>query len=130
MVWAAFSGAGKWTIAFIEGRQDALGYHNTLENYMMPFVYCFHGEKFTFQQDGASIHTANVTKEWFKSLDIDLLDWPARSPDLNPIEILRSVFARDVYRGCRQFHSQNDLHARIVASWKAIPQELLDGLYT
>jgi len=75
MVWAAFSGAGKWTIAFIEGRQDALGYHNTLENYMMPFVYCFHGEKFTFQQDGASIHTANVTKEWFKSLDIDLLDW-------------------------------------------------------
>jgi len=74
MVWAAFSGAGKSAIAFIEGRKDALGYCNTLENYMLPFVYCFHGENFAFQQDGVSIHTANLTKEWVESLDINRLD--------------------------------------------------------
>lgn len=37
-------------------------------------------------QDNASIHKAIATLELFKQLDIELLCWPANSPDLNPIE--------------------------------------------
>ena len=32
------------------------------------------------------IHTAKITKEWFKTNKIAIIDWPANSPDLNPIE--------------------------------------------
>ena len=37
-------------------------------------------------QDGAPAHTANSVKDYFRTNDIRLLDWCARSPDLNPIE--------------------------------------------
>jgi transposase len=39
-----------------------------------------------FMQDGASIHTACLIKDWLKEQSIEVLDWPPYSPDLNPIE--------------------------------------------
>ncbi len=37
-------------------------------------------------QDGASPHTTRVTKEAHEELGTQLMEWPASSPDLNPIE--------------------------------------------
>lgn len=42
-------------------------------------------------QDNASIHKAIATLELFKQLDLELLSWPANSPDLNPIENIWSL---------------------------------------
>ena len=38
------------------------------------------------QQDNAPIHTSRATKEWLRTNKIATIDWPANSPDLNPIE--------------------------------------------
>lgn len=37
-------------------------------------------------QDNASIHTAIKVREWFKEKRVNVIRWPACSPDLNPIE--------------------------------------------
>ncbi len=38
-----------------------------------------------FQQDLAPAHTAKSTKSWLNDHGVGVLDWPANSPDLNPI---------------------------------------------
>ncbi len=43
-------------------------------------------------QDGAKSHTASATLQFLQSKRVTLLEkWPPRSPDLNPIENLRSI---------------------------------------
>ena len=39
----------------------------------------------TFQQDKAPCHTAKRVEAWFKENNVNVRQWPARSPDLNPI---------------------------------------------
>lgn len=36
--------------------------------------------------DNASAHLANLEDEFLEGEDIYHMDWPARSPDMNPIE--------------------------------------------
>ncbi len=49
---------------------------------------------FLFQQDLAPAHTVKGTKSWFNDHDVTMLDWPANSPDLNPIWNLWDIFKR------------------------------------
>jgi len=47
-------------------------------------------ENFTFQQDGATVHTSNLVQDWIAEQDLyDIWNrdaWPPCSPDLSPIE--------------------------------------------
>jgi len=39
------------------------------------------------QQDHSSTHDSRVVKEWLlRQVEVQLLDWPPRAPDMNPIE--------------------------------------------
>ncbi|GBL89717.1 hypothetical protein AVEN_104661-1 [Araneus ventricosus] len=46
------------------------------------------GAEFLFMDDSARPHRANIVDECLQSEDITRMDWPAYSPDLNPIEHL------------------------------------------
>jgi len=40
----------------------------------------------SFQQHGEKIHTAGDTMAWFAGNNIQVIEWPPNSPNLNPIE--------------------------------------------
>lgn len=41
-----------------------------------------------FMQDNAPVHTARLVRDALEQIDINVIDWPPYSPDLNPIENL------------------------------------------
>ena len=45
----------------------------------------FHGSSVTFVHDNARPHSAAITRQFLETNNVTVLDWPANSPDLNPI---------------------------------------------
>ena len=103
-------------------------YIETLENYLLPFFDRFPEEKFIFQQDNASVHTSKKTKKWFEEQKIEVLEWPALSSDLNPVENIWGILAHRVYANRRQFNNRDELIAIIQKTWNEIEPELLSRL--
>ena len=128
MVWGAFAGRKKCELAVLNGKQNALIYKQTSEDYLLPFADQELGEIWVFQQNGASIHRAYAVQEWFNEEHIVVMDWPAKSPDLSPIENLWAILARKVYQNQRQFRDVDKLQKCVMDSWDAIDEDVLENL--
>ena len=129
MTWAVISSFGRLALVFVEGRMNSNAYLAMLEANLIPFLRKYRRIQFKFQQDNASIHVSSASKQWFIAKKIDLLDWPAKSPDLNIIENVWSILARDVYDNSRQFDSVSQLRTAIEEAWGRLSVERLKKLY-
>ncbi|KAI3357649.1 hypothetical protein L3Q82_016055 [Scortum barcoo] len=49
-------------------------------------------------QDNARPHVAGVCQQFLQDEGIDAMDWPARSPDLNPIEHIWDIMSRSIHQ--------------------------------
>ncbi|KMQ81987.1 hypothetical protein RF55_24576 [Lasius niger] len=128
MVWGAFSYNGTTDIAFLKGRQCSDDYQKMLEVQLLPFGKLLGGDEWIYQQDNCSIHVSNSTMQWFRQNQVTVMDWPALSPDLNPMENLWGILARDVYANGRQFATVQDLKLQIERSWFSLKPEFLQTL--
>ena len=51
---------------------------------------------FLFQHDNAPVHKVRSIQKWFVEIGVEELDWPAQSPNLNPIERLWDELERQL----------------------------------
>ena len=119
MVWGGMCQEGTTDLVTVAGTLTSQRYCDEI---IMPVVvpYIQGHNVAVFQQDNARPHTARHTQDVLRQNNIDVLDWPARSPDISPIEHLwdhlgRRIRERDDVTNVRQL--EDALHAE----WRRIP---------
>lgn len=85
------------------------------------------GEDFIFQQDNNPTHVSLTSLDRFITARVNLLDWPSRSPNLNPIENAWSMLSDIVYDG-RQYNSKEEIWAAIDRAVTFLNTERKDAL--
>ena len=87
MVWGCFSGIkGRGGLYFLPKNNTMRGdnYVDVLKDHLLTFWH-IHGCNI-FMHDGAPAHKSQKVKKFLADHNIDAMDWPGNSPDLNPIE--------------------------------------------
>lgn len=128
MVWGAFSLIGKLQLQWISTRMNSDKFIELLDFSLVTDAEHLMGKDYIFQQDNASIHKSKVTKTWLNERKINVLEWPSVSPDLNPIENLWGIIAREVYAKDRQYLTIESLKIAISEAWLNISPNTIINL--
>jgi transposase len=123
--WGGFSKRGKTSLFCFTNIMNAEFYVNILENHI-PEVQEIVGKRWRFQQDNDLKHTSRLAQSFLDKNVPELLDWPANSPDLNPIENLWNIVKRNVEK--REPKNQKELQCFMVEEWNSIPNSMLKNL--
>ncbi|GFW32236.1 transposable element Tcb2 transposase [Trichonephila clavipes] len=98
---------------------------------LLPYVRLFRGTvglQFLFMDDNAPCHHTVAAEQLLESEDIERMDRPARSPDLNPIEHLWDFLGRRLSARTLPPVSIRELQLALQDEWAAMPQQLIDTL--
>ena len=125
MVWGSMCWHGLGSLVKLEGRLDSTAYQQVLEEHMLTDAAALIGD-FVFQQDNAPIHTSWSTRQWLRQHDITLLDWPPKSPDVNPIENLWHELKTAANR--REPRTAAELWNSLQEAWQQIPASRVRNL--
>ncbi|GFX68258.1 transposable element Tcb2 transposase [Trichonephila clavipes] len=102
-----------------------------IDEVLLPHVRLFRGavgDKYVFMDDNATCHRTLAVQDCLDSEGIQRLVWPARSPDLNPIENVWDALGRQDAGRNYPVTNKNTLIRALTEEWYKLPQQLLDNV--
>ncbi|GFT83925.1 transposable element Tcb2 transposase [Trichonephila clavipes] len=103
-------------------------YRDVILEQHVPLLRGAMGAEFLFMDDNARLHRANIVEECLQSEDITRMDWPAYSPDLNPIEHVWDMLGRRIAAYQPPPTCLPELRRALLDEWCNIPQDKIDNL--
>ncbi|GFX43273.1 a disintegrin and metalloproteinase with thrombospondin motifs 1 [Trichonephila clavipes] len=129
MVWAGIMINGRTRLHVVaNGTMTGQRY---IDEVLLPHVRLFRGavgDKFVCMDDNATCHRTFAVQDCLDSEGIQRLVWPARSPDLNPIENVWDALGRQVAGRNYPPTNKNTLIRALTEEWDKLPQQLLDNV--
>lgn len=122
MVWAGISFRHKSAMIQVEQTMDGKKYRDDiLEPVAIPFGLESVGPGFIFQDDNATPHRCGLVNTFHdQNMEYVHMEWPSKSPDLNPIEQMWDQLGRAISRCSIQ--RLRDLAPTVISEWDSIPQ--------
>ncbi|KFM73161.1 Transposable element Tcb2 transposase, partial [Stegodyphus mimosarum] len=101
------------------------------EKVLLPHVRLFRGAigpDLIFMDDNARPHGTLAVKELLESEDITRMDWPAYSPNINPIEHVWDALGRRYAARLHSPENTQQLKQMMIEEWALLPQDMLHQL--
>jgi transposase len=134
MMWGCMLWEGPGFACKIDGKMDGDLYIKIMEDELKESLVYYNKqtEDVIFQQDNDPKHTCKKAKAWFKEQGFEVLQWPAQSPDLNPIEHLWHHLKRRLGEYETQPSGILELWERVQVEWDkidpAVCQKLIESM--
>lgn len=129
MVWGCFTQNMLGPLIEVEGKITGQKYLEILQETLPPFLESMSASSVhLFQDDNASVHRVNEVSQWKQQNSISSLEWPAQSPDLNPIEHLWDVLERRMHKRRNKPKNKEELMDALMEEWVKIEPEILKNL--
>ncbi len=128
MVWAGITARGKTPLVIVNGNLNAQVYiDQILRPVVVPFIANME-QGAVLQDDNARPHRARVVDTFLQQQQITRMDWPACSPDLNPIEHMWDQLGRAVRLRLTVHSTMADLRRFLLEEWDRIPMNNVQRL--
>ncbi len=105
---------------------NAKVYQNLLQQHAVPSLRSSPNQLAIFMQDNALCHTAKRVKQFLEAENIEIMKWPAQSPDLTPIENHWKNLGNKVM--AKKPTIVTELWKRLKEKWTKITPEQFEGL--
>lgn len=128
MIYGAIGLGYKSKLVFCNEGIDAAGYRSVIDKSEMEqdLNAKYGAGNYIFMQDGAPAHSSQHTTPFLQKRFTFIKDWPANSPDLNPIEHLWGAMKRIIKT--KSINSKEDLINTVQEIWNNFPQSSIDEL--
>ena len=125
MVWGCMGWNGVEKLVEVQGLIDATQYCEILDEGVMESFEKLDipEDEQIFQQDNDPKHTSGKADQWFQDNNVQVLEWPAQSPDINPIEHLWHHLKCQLLKYDTPPKGVHELWERVVKEWNEIPPE-------
>lgn len=129
MVWGGIGPRGDRTkLLRFDGSVTSDSYcREIIGNQIIQNIQGVFGQQWTWQQDNARPHTAINTRRVLLSLMPNVMPWPAKSPDLSPIEQIWAYIKKRLEG--QKFTDRNQLWNSILFEWNSIPDQIIHNIY-